>query len=247
MTALIRILIASSCWMALPALANTTAEPAPAAKNAMTKNSKGVVPALLPDIADPSTVHAGEGDALHLQPSRPPETDGEDGTAAAVEKQVPVAKKAIAAKPEIQTPSPGTETAVENRSEDEMVALNPREQVEKFAGALLPELPIEPEVAVILSAKRFFPARIRLKEGQSTRLLFTSLNPRPAALVIEQLQVQRWIASEKGQSAGLGRVPAEILREIGNNRMTEILLQPQRGTYTFHDALSGAVGEIVVE
>lgn len=231
--------------MAFPVLGNEKpkAEAAPAKREGIAKKTKGVVPALLPNIADPSTVRVGEDDPLQLKTTAVEEAAHEEAPA-------PVApKKAKAVKAEVVGTEPAPEKAVPVTKVPEEVVAVPavHEQVEKLAGGALPELPIEPEVAIILSAQRFFPARIRLKEGQSTRLLFTSLNARPAALVIEQLQVQRWIASEKGSNAGLGRMPAEILREIGNNRMTEVTLQPQRGNYTFHDALSGAVGEIVVE
>jgi len=252
MKALILALTAISLLISFSAFANAKPEAAhaPEKKAGMTKaGKKGVVPALLPNIADPSSVHGGEDDPLQLK-----QAAAEEEAAPAAEVAAPVVKKAKPAKAAVadvpaEAPAPIAEKpATVTKVPEEIVAVPaPREQVEKLSGGALPEFPLEPEVAIILSAQRFFPARIRLKDGQATRLLFTSLNSRPAALVIEQLQVQRWIASEKGSNNGLGRVPAEILREIGNNRMTEVMLQPQRGTYTFHDALSGAVGEIVVE
>ena len=107
------------------------------------------------------------------------------------------------------------------------------------------ELPLEGEVAIILNNNRFYPARFKLKEGQPIHLYFTSLNPKPAALIIEELQIQRWIAKESPQRPT--NSPLEISRELDTNRMVEITLQPKRGTYQFHDALSGAMGEIFVE
>ncbi len=95
------------------------------------------------------------------------------------------------------------------------------------------------DVAVLLSNNQFFPSRIRLKEGSQTRLIFATLNKKPAALIIEKLQVQRWIAK--------GEDKQEITREISSSKVTEIVLSPVRGSYSFYDAMSGASGEIVVE
>ena len=38
----------------------------------------------------------------------------------------------------------------------------------------------------------------------------------------------------------------EMEREINASRVTEVLLDPKVGTYSFHDAISGAHGEIIV-
>ena len=94
------------------------------------------------------------------------------------------------------------------------------------------------DIAVLLANNQFFPSRIRLKEGMQTRLIFATLNKKSAALIIEKLQVQRWIAREEKQ---------EITREISSSKVTEVLLNPVRGSYSFYDAISGASGEIVVE
>lgn len=120
-----------------------------------------------------------------------------------------------------------------------------RERLELLGNSPTAEPPVDAEIAIILHNSRFYPSRIKLKEGQPTRLFFTSLNQKPAALIVEELRVQRWIAKETGSAP---QAPAgEISRELSQNRITEISLQPKRGTYMFHDALSGAVGEILVE
>ncbi len=232
---------------AILGFASTAAEFQAIRKDIAAKGTRGVVPVLLPGIADPSQIRVGEEDALHLKPQEA------EGNIEVTEKAEPPpkkikaqAKKERSAKPAEELAEVAKEPTPDPLSRPTPLAPVPREKIEKFGNSPLAEIPLEPEIAIILSAQRFFPARVRIKEGQATRLLFTSLNSRPAALVIEQLQVQRWIANDQPTN-GPNRVPAEILREIGNNRMTEVLLQPQRGTYTFHDALSGAVGEIVVE
>lgn len=106
-----------------------------------------------------------------------------------------------------------------------------------------------PDIAVILSNNQFFPSKIRLKEGMQTRLIFTTLNKKPAALVIERLQIQRWIAKEgePQPKSELERSRLEINRELVSTKVTEIVLDPKAGTYSFHDAITGASGEINVE
>lgn len=119
-------------------------------------------------------------------------------------------------------------------------------------GRLHGEAPPSPEIAVILHNKQFFPSRIRIKAGIPTKVFFTTTADRPAAIVVEQLQVQKWLAKEGG---GNDRKPAseydrakfEVTREVVNNKMTEITFEPRRGTYSFHDAISGAKGQIVCE
>lgn len=107
-----------------------------------------------------------------------------------------------------------------------------------------------PELAIVLSEGKFHPSRIRLKQGEQTKLLFTTIGKKPAALIIERLRVQKWLS--RPEEAAL-RAPAstnspwEVNREVSSNRMTEVLLDPVRGSYSFHDAISGATGEIVVE
>lgn len=99
-------------------------------------------------------------------------------------------------------------------------------------------LPGVSDIAILLSNNQFYPSRVRMKEGIKTRLIFATINKKPAALIIEKLQVQRWIAKEE---------KLEITREISSSKVTEVLLSPAKGEYTFYDALSGASGEIVVE
>lgn len=109
------------------------------------------------------------------------------------------------------------------------------------------ELPPTPEVAVILSNDKFYPNRVKLIEGLPTRLMFATTNRKPAALIIEKLKVQRWIAKEPKINMPQDAKSAEINRELVTNRVTEITLEPRRGSYQFHDAVSGATGELVVE
>jgi hypothetical protein len=51
----------------------------------------------------------------------------------------------------------------------------------------------EPEISIILSDNRFYPSKIHLHDGQKVRLIFTTLNPKPAALMVETLNIQKWI------------------------------------------------------
>jgi hypothetical protein len=109
-------------------------------------------------------------------------------------------------------------------------------------------LPLNTEVSIILSNNKFFPSKFRLREGLPTKLFFTTVNKRPGALIIERLKVQRWIAKEKppGDSEA-DRARWESSHEINSNKITEVVIEPKAGTYNFHDALSGATGEITVE
>jgi hypothetical protein len=105
-----------------------------------------------------------------------------------------------------------------------------------------------PEMSIILSDGKFRPSRIRLKAGETTRLLFTTLGHKPAALIIERLRVQKWLTRpEEAVRRTPSSAPWEVNRELSSNRLTEVALDPVRGNYTFHDAISGAAGEIVVE
>jgi hypothetical protein len=111
-----------------------------------------------------------------------------------------------------------------------------------------PPFPSGPEVSVILAENRFYPSKIRLREGEPIRLVFTTVNPKPAALILEGLGMQRWLKQNMPPSSSEeARARWEVTREIASDRLTEIVLEPQPGTYTFHDALSGATGEITVE
>ncbi len=107
-----------------------------------------------------------------------------------------------------------------------------------------------PEVAIVLTDGKFRPARLRLRSGETTRLLFTTLGHKPAALIIERLRVQKWLARPEEaakRAPASNAAPWEVNRELSSTRLTEIALDPVRGNYTFHDAISGATGEIVVE
>jgi hypothetical protein len=107
-----------------------------------------------------------------------------------------------------------------------------------------------PEVAVIISNKQFFPARLRMREGVQTKLYFTSTDERPAAVVIEKLQVQRWVAKENEgpkTTSELDKAKWEVTKEVNKHTITEILISPVRGNYSYHDVISGAKGQIIVE
>jgi hypothetical protein len=103
------------------------------------------------------------------------------------------------------------------------------------------------EVAIILEQNRFFPARIRLRENQLTTLMFTNVNKRPAALVFERMNVEKWVAATSGPGETRPQNALEIDRELSTERITEIPIELASGSYSFHDALSGARGEIIVE
>ncbi|MEZ4750826.1 MAG: hypothetical protein R3B54_09450 [Bdellovibrionota bacterium] len=111
------------------------------------------------------------------------------------------------------------------------------------------EAPPASEVSVILSQQNFFPATIRLAPDKQAKLYFTTTNKKPAALIIERLNIQRWIAKDGAPvpQNDVERAPWEITREVGFDRVTEVTIIPKKGSYSFYDALSGARGEIVVE
>jgi hypothetical protein len=110
-----------------------------------------------------------------------------------------------------------------------------------------------PDVAVILARNQFYPSTIRLRSGSATRLLFTTVNRKPGALILERLEIQRWIPGDSGNTAGnrpmteAERARSEVDREVTSEKITEVLIDPKPGSYGFYDALSGATGEIVVE
>jgi hypothetical protein len=102
-----------------------------------------------------------------------------------------------------------------------------------------PTFPAGSEIAVVLSKDRFFPSEIRLRSGIPTTLVFSTVNRKPAALVIEPVP-ETFVQP--------GATPkAEITRELGNDRVTAISFEPQKGSYRFHDALGGGRGILIVE
>lgn len=105
------------------------------------------------------------------------------------------------------------------------------------------------DFSIILSNNEFYPSKIVLKSGSSIRLLFTTTNRKPAALVIEKLNIQRWVASQAAENPkrDVDRAKYEVNRELNSNRVTEIELTPKPGVYSFHDVITGAAGEISVE
>lgn len=222
-------------------------------------------PALLPGIADPSMLLDGAepeevppvapkieapAKAVKVEPKKIPVTPVAKAPAVVAPVLVaPVVSAPVVPAPAVSSPQvdlaesgiPGKPLPIAAEAATPVI----KEKLDKLGNSPLPEVPQDAEVAVILMNARFYPSRLRLKEGQPTKLIFTSLNPKPAALIVEQLQVQRWIAGEGG--IAITEAQPEITRELTPNRITEVLLEPKRGTYSFHDALSGAVGEIVVE
>ncbi len=111
------------------------------------------------------------------------------------------------------------------------------------------EVPVVSEVAIILSSQNFFPRKVHLAAGKEARIYFTTTNKDPAALIIERMNIQRWIAKDGGaiKQNDIGRAPWEFTKELNMKRLTEIIITPRKGTYVFYDALTGARGEIVVE
>jgi len=105
------------------------------------------------------------------------------------------------------------------------------------------------DFSIILSNNEFYPSKIVLKPGSTIRLLFTTTNKKSAALVIEKLNIQRWINSQFAgeKTKELDRTKFEVNRELSANRVTEITFQAKPGTYSFHDVITGASGEISVE
>lgn len=109
--------------------------------------------------------------------------------------------------------------------------------------------PVSTEVSIILSNQMFFPARVQLRAGYQTRIYFTTTQKEPAALIIERMNIQRWIAKE-GAAVKVNDTdgaPWEVTRQLDRDRMTEVIITPRKGTYAFFDALSGARGELIVE
>lgn len=114
-------------------------------------------------------------------------------------------------------------------------------------------LPAAPEVSIILSGKQFVPSFVRLKSGHRSKLFVTSIGKKPSAIVIERLSVQRWVAQHDAIFSGANTRESSktegeaINREINSTKITEIVLDAKPGTYSFHDPLSGARGEIIIE
>ncbi len=96
----------------------------------------------------------------------------------------------------------------------------------------------QPEVSVILAKDRFYPAEVRLKPGVPVTLVFSSVNKKPAALILENTSAAGSIASDS---------PNEITREVSSENATFVSFEPTVGKYKFHDALGAARGEIIVE
>lgn len=105
------------------------------------------------------------------------------------------------------------------------------------------------DFSIILANNEFFPAKVVLKSGDTIRLLFTTTNRKSAALVVERLNIQRWVASsdDSNKKNELDRQKFEVNRELNSSRVTEIEFEPKPGVYGFHDAITGASGEILVE
>lgn len=96
------------------------------------------------------------------------------------------------------------------------------------------------DIAIIFSNNQFYPSRIQMKATLKSRLIVTTTEKKPAALVFTKQKVQRWIASESKHFS-------EEYREISPSRIAEIQFDAEPGVYQFYDAISGASGEIQVE
>lgn len=109
--------------------------------------------------------------------------------------------------------------------------------------------PISSEIAIILQNGAFYPSKILLRPDTAATLIFATVHDKPAALIIEKMNLQRWIAKteDPAVSQAFEQQRWELTREIAKNKVTRVSIEPSRGTYQFHDALSGALGEIVVE
>lgn len=105
------------------------------------------------------------------------------------------------------------------------------------------------DVSIILTQNQFFPNKVRLKDGVQTRLTFTTVNKKPAALIIEPLRVQRWIASaqEAVKMSADPEAKFKYTRELNSAGVTQVLLDPTTGVYSFYDVVGGARGEIIVD
>jgi len=118
------------------------------------------------------------------------------------------------------------------------------------ASGALPGNPdiVEQEFSVILHNKRFRPSNLKVRRKVNTRIVFTTTAPNPAAILIEQLGMQRWVAKDVGRipSSEVERSRFEATGELNHNKVTEIQFMPTEGYYTFIDAVSGAQGEIQV-
>ena len=138
------------------------------------------------------------------------------------------------------TRSQPRKVTAENETNTEQESETPKQEALEYQG---------PEIAIIFSKGRFRPDRFRIPANKKVRLLFATTQKRPAALIIEKLKVQRWIAKEEQEKKKhpIFRHSGEITREISAQKVTEILVNPETGTYKFHDALSGAMGEFIVE
>lgn len=96
------------------------------------------------------------------------------------------------------------------------------------------------DIAIIFSNNQFYPSRIQMKATLKSRLIVTTTEKKPAALVFTKQKVQRWIASDSKRFS-------EEYREISPSRIAEIQFDAEPGVYQFYDAISGASGEIQVE
>ncbi len=154
-------------------------------------------------------------------------------------------KKAVANKKVATTPKTKKIAKKQKKSANRVIA---SAEATPVPVPLSPATPAGPEMVVLLAKDQFFPKRIRVREGQEVRLLFTTVNKRPGALVIDTLQVQRWIPSSEEIQRLLGAdAPSLGRRDLDPRKISEVTLKPLAGTYSFHDAVTGAEGEIIVE
>jgi hypothetical protein len=218
-----------------------------------TKKEKGVPP-LLPEPVEAKTAETNKSELEKTQkvvlPALPPDPILTEQVAASPEKQ-PESSNPYPRK--IQRPVFVLAPQILNQMLADSTHLIP---VDTFIArlALPPTTPSRPpkgvsDFSIILSNNEFYPSKVILKAGSNIRLLFTTTNRKSSALVIEKLNIQRWVSSEpdNNKKNELDRSKFEVNKELSFNRVTEIEFDPKPGVYGFHDVITGASGEISVE
>ena len=185
-------------------------------------------------ISEPQPEVISEPEKLEVQSLLPPVpviSKPEPATIVAVPEPVPAPVPAPAPKVEpviasLPTPAPASEPTLPPAPS------KPNSELTVVSGVN--------DISIIFSNKEFYPSQIRMKKTSKTRLIFTTTEKKPAALVFEKQKITRWLASE---SASLG----PEYRELNPSKISEIRFDAEPGVYRFYDAISGASGEIEVE
>ena len=156
---------------------------------------------------------------------------------------LPVLIPKLIAKP-IPAPAPVPVPVLAPKVEPEVtpVVVQVKESV-PVVPAVVSQLKVVPgvnDIAIIFSNNQFYPSRIQMKATLKSRLIFTTTDKKPVALVFSKQKIHRWLASETKNMA-------EEYREISPSRVAEVQFDAEPGIYQFYDAISGASGEIQVE